>query len=209
VTPPAPGAEVAVCDRLDPDCMRPKAQDKTDASGRVVLEFQNRPTRTSSLGLDGFLQLTQPDAAAPLLVYWGFPLSEPQMAIADNADVPGAHAVVLGDPKAFENLTTAFGITVDPSRGQVIAEVVDCMGAPAPGVALSLEPLDSDVVIIHSFSPGQSATSGSLNTAFMFNVPAGAVNVIATPQALGRPSSKQAISVRAGWAAEVSMLPTP
>ena len=52
------------------------------------------------------------------------------------------------------------------------------------------------------------ATDGQALATFI-NVPAGLVDVVATPLALGKTSSHQSVIVRPGWITAVDMLPTP
>jgi hypothetical protein len=85
------GIDVKACDRKDLECTNAKAHGTTNEKGSVVLQFPN-PLSTGNLGLDGYVQLqSSPDAGAdtkiiPWLYYWGFPLSEPQFALAN---IPG------------------------------------------------------------------------------------------------------------------------
>jgi hypothetical protein len=78
-----------------------------------------------------------------------------------------------------------------------------------PGVVLTLDPLDPGVRVFYGLSLGLSETDSSHPFATFWNVPEGSVSMIATPNALGKPSSRQTVYVRAGWGTAVHMPPTP
>jgi hypothetical protein len=195
------GVDVAVCDRSDRYCDHAKVEDKTVASGRVVLPFQN--------GLDGYVQVaSQAQEFVNGLMYWGFPLSEAHYALIDDTD-DWRHAFHFLTRDALKGVTDAAEVIQDPSRGFVLVDPVDCQGQPAPGVVLTLDPPDPGVRVFYGLSLGLSETDRSNSFATFWNVPIGAVSVIATPDAVGKPSSRQTVYVRAGLGTIVHMLPTP
>jgi hypothetical protein len=208
---PFVGAHVAACDRLDAQCARPAATAVTDENGRAVLEIDDQTSgfEGSVLGFDGFVHFTHPDAALPWFGYWGYPFSKPRHAFTAPPDVLGAHPIRLGNAQVRESLLAALHLTPDPSRGEILTEVVDCVGAAAGDVEFTLDPPDPDVVIVHGGTAAGSVTSRAYPMALIVNVPVGAVDVIATPRGLDRPSSRQTVFVHADSAIAVYMLPTP
>jgi hypothetical protein len=208
---PYVGGRVAACERTDTQCERPAATGVTDENGRVVREIEDHTSgfEGSELGFNGFLHFTHPAGAMPWFGYWGYPFSKSRHAWTAPPDVPGAHPIRLANAEAVEALLAAFHITRDPNRGEMLLEVVDCVGAAAGDVEFTLEPFDPDVVIVHGANAAASVTSRAAPQALMSHVPLGAVDVIATPRALGRPSSRQTVFVRADSVVGVYMLPTP
>jgi hypothetical protein len=62
--------------------------------------------------------------------------------------------------------------------------------------------------VLYGLDPTNKATD-STGTATLGPLPAGSVDVIATPNATGRPSSRQQVYVRPGWITAPMMFPTP
>lgn len=198
------GITVSMCGGTDTTCPEPVSSKQTDAQGYVTL---NDPLWTDqSLGLNGFLDIQSPDLY-PTLIYWGFPLTEVQGAIA--VPIPAF---------SLEDWSLIWQGGLDPTRGVILAVAVDCFGSPAPGVALTLSSAPDagapNVFYLSGSSPTiaislTDTTTESNGTGAFVNVPPGPVDVIATPAGIGRPSSRVSVSVRAGTLTEVSLAPTP
>jgi hypothetical protein len=175
-----------------------------------VLQFPN-PLSTGNLGLDGYVQLqSSPDAGAdtkiiPWLYYWGFPLSEPQFALAN---IPGwSLAIRVVTPAELTQLGNAVGIPYDPSAGLVIAAPIDCNYLTGLGVQITTYPSYPNAKELYGLDPTNQATD-STGTVTLGPLPAGSIDVIATPNATGRPSSRQQVYVRPGWVTAPMMFPT-
>jgi hypothetical protein len=194
---------VSLCELIDGGGEHPVAHDRTDATGRVTFEFPNKGARPL-LGFEGFLRVTSEAASFDRL--WGFPPSEAQYAMTDEDH--WFNAAHYGSLEEFAALFAAAGVTLDPGHGLVIATISDCNWEASPDVEVTLDPPDPGVYAGYGLQPNASATDSGGAVTFA-NVPPGVVTVIATPRRLGKPSSRQVVSVRAGWAVAVQMLPTP
>jgi hypothetical protein len=208
-----PGVDVALCDRQDVTCAHPKASGTTDPAGGVVLEFPN-VANLSMLGLDAYLQLRTPDDAeaaakiVPWLYYFGFPLSQPQYVATDSPSATLAIRVETIDDA--NRLAASVGITYDPSAGYLIAIPTDCEFRRASGLRVTTDPSYPMVQTIYGLDRSNTSTDAVTGFASFVGLPAGSVDVIATPLALGnKPSSRETVNVRSGWTTAVTMLPTP
>jgi hypothetical protein len=196
------GALVRVCQPHDENCTQPLAMGTTDIVGQVSLTFQNGQATGAGLnngaGLNGFLRVTSP-TIVPFDYYWGFPFVE--------AQVPSIFGTVI-TPSELQDQWNAVGVTTDPARGTVSVYVTDCRLNAASGVEVTLSPMDK---LTQSFaSTGASTTMTGPDGILTFaNVPAGALQITATPLALGKPSSQVNIIVQAGYLTLATMYPTP
>jgi hypothetical protein len=198
------GVDVKVCERTDVNCDNPRAQGTIGLSGSVVLQFPN-PLDFKGLGLDGYVQLQSPEFL-PWLFYWGFPLSEPELVLADSP-LWGLTIRVLTLNEASA-VGTSLGGSYDPGKSLLIATVHDCESHIAPGVQVTTNPADPDAGEFYGLSPTLTATDG-YGFATFAGLPTGSVDVIATPLALGKTSSRQTVTLRHGWVTAPIMLPTP
>jgi hypothetical protein len=205
------GLTVKLCDGLDVNCANPVGDQigTTDATGSVTL-IDSSPTTSNgqNYGLDGYLDLappaTSPQEILPTLVYWNFPLSEP------DADLVTKIPVFM--PGELDAISNAAGVTRDPSLGIIGLVALDCLGVMAPGVTFALTSgggADTKIVYILTQGADQLGPTDDNGAALFVNVPAGPVTVTATPIALGRVSSRASVFVRAGEITEVNMSPTP
>jgi hypothetical protein len=186
------------------NCDNPKAQGSIGPSGTVTLEFSN-PVDLRGLGLDGYVQLMSADFI-PWLFYWGFPLSEPRYALVDLLNSTGAIRVLTSDEATALGLS--LGYPYEPGKNLLIATVVDCDSHVAPEMQITTNPVDPDAGEFYGLSPTLTATD-SYGFATLLELPNGSVEVIATPSALGTPSSRQTVNLRPGWVTAPTMLPTP
>jgi hypothetical protein len=191
------------------NCASARARGATNPAGMVVFEFPNTPD-FPQLGLDGYLQLTTADDAAggtkivPWLYYFGFPISESQYALVD---VPSfSLAVKVETPDDATQLAASVGLTYDPSAGYLIAIPTDCEFRLTNGVQISTSPV---FPAIYGLDRNSTSIDALYDFASFAGLPAGSIDVIATPLALGKPSSRQTVSIRSGWTTAVTMLPTP
>jgi hypothetical protein len=199
-----PGLDVSVCSLLDPDCARPLASGRTDATGTAVMRLQNAPD-AFGLGLNGYFEVTSPDMSyVPNIVYWGYPLSE---ANAPSPAGGGPNWNVT--PAEYQGLAAFLGVTLDPKRGTIVAVVVDCLLDNAPGVQVSLDVRDQAIGEFYGFNNPKATATDQTGLAIFTNVPAGTVHLTATPLAIRKPSSHVAVQVRAGWITGPTLLPTP
>jgi hypothetical protein len=157
-------------------------------------------------GPTGYLQFLGPSLSlVPYYYYWGFPLSQSQ--------VYGARG--LFTTTDLEGVYQATGVTQQPSLGVVIVSVFDCQSQYASGVVVTLDSTDVDAGAIPSCW-GEGAVMSQMTTTTDYtgaigceNVPTGAIQLTATPIALGKPSSTVTAYVRAGAVTGVLLYPTP
>ena len=200
---PVASLNISVCNPLDLACARPLASGQTDATGTVVLNLLNPPD-SNGLGLNGYFQVSSPDKTyVPNIVYWGYPMSEANNPLP--MDAYGLNITVEED----EQLAAALGVTVDPTRGQIFANVEDCLFNSAPGVQVTLDDHDPAIHEFYGIGNLMPTATDQTGVAIFTNVPVGNVNVTATPLALGAPSSKVTVQVRAGWITGANLFPTP
>jgi hypothetical protein len=192
------GLQVSACSRSDFTCEHPLASGTTDDKGRVVLTCPNKGT-TTFFGFDGYVQLISDQIHQ--LTIWGHPLSEAQAA-RDTSLFSNVFAVLTP-----EELRTLGGVPPDSDHGIIVAGALDCQQWNASEVEFTLDP-PADVAPVYGFIPSLTATNSGGYASFS-HVRPGVVEVIATPKALGRPSSRQSVLVRAGWVTGIVMLPTP
>jgi hypothetical protein len=201
---PVADLNVSVCG-TDPTCAIPLQTGSTGSDGgTAVLTFVG--PGTAGAGLNSFLEVTSPTMAyVPTLVFWGFPLSEATVTI------PWSFAT----PAEVQALLSPVGVTQDPSRGQIVAYLGDCLYNPSPGVQVSTDISDPQIQTFYGLDMPTLTATDSTGLVFIDNVPLGAdsgpdlVHLTATPLATGKPSSKVTVQVRAGWTTGVLMYPTP
>ena len=195
---PEPGATVEVCGDTDIDCTMSYAHGTTDPNGEISLPFQNVPAASAvAHGLEGYLKISRADLETSY-TYWGFPLS-------GSAEYTLAEVTTLSELAA---LYRSIKVTPDPTRGSVTVATYDCQYGPALGVQVTLDTADSDT---RSFSTtGATTTATDSSDLIIFtNVPAGPVQVTATPPGLNRASSHVSATVRSQAITIVIAYPTP
>jgi hypothetical protein len=179
----------------------------------------------------GCMEVTSPpDASTPLVptfCYWGYPLTVSKAGASGNEGCPVLSVNELA------SLANAGGFTLDPNHSfMVAATVFDCLGAPAPNVALSVQPADSNTL---SFVfPGTLKRTSTLFTSTVFtgtygiaaflnvpivpNVPGGTIpdvsGVTLTAAAPGPDGGERVFSTFSGaiqqsTVTQVMMFPTP
>ena len=99
-------------------------------------------------------------------------------------------------------------VTPVPSRGTVAAVAWDCLENVAPRVQITLNTADEQTQSKDE-TGAQATVTGTGGVLYFYNVPAGPVNVTATPMALGKASSQVTASVRAGAVTTAYLAPTP
>jgi hypothetical protein len=147
--------------------------------------------------------------------YEGFPQTNAMWSL------PPAYTATTVTADEFAMDVMAIGEAGDPSRAQISMRAFDCLGTPATGVQFASGASDAMTTIwysgVNTTTPLSEPTTNATNSsglAIVFHVPApdaGAVNVslTATPVGLGKPSSRESVSVRAGIDSIAQMTPTP
>jgi hypothetical protein len=211
---PVPGAELSVseyCPPSDEGGTPVLMAGQTDGTGTATLTVPQSTTAGPGFnhGLDGCIAATAP-GYLPTFWYWGFPLTEPAVVFTATEPGGGKHWIPLISASDFAALNTAASVTQDPSRGIVGVTLPDCIGGSAPGVKVTTDPDDPAVRVLYgtSFSAAETV-SDPTGLAFLVNVSPGPLTLIATPTAIGKPSSHITVNVAASTFTEVLMYPTP
>ncbi len=193
---PESGVLVELCGFSDPNCVTSIAHGTTDPGGNVSLSFVMAQEAGAS-GLTGYLKLTRDDLRTSYL-YWGFPLSGTELSTVAQVVTNSLNATLF----------QSAGVMPDPSRGDVAVVTYDCQFGFAPGVTVTIEPSDNETKVFDS-NLQPTTTTGSKGLILFDNVPAGPVQVTATPPGLNRPSSTVPVTVRTDGETVVYAFPTP
>ncbi|MGO9834100.1 MAG: carboxypeptidase-like regulatory domain-containing protein [Polyangiaceae bacterium] len=197
---PISGLSVSVCSGDVPNCSTPVVSGgTTDPTGRIDYTIQNLPD-SDGLGLSGYWEISQSQVYGTQLLAWGFPLSTARFS----------HSGSLASQSVTQELFSAIGITQDPSRGMISAQVFDCDGNPAPNVKITTDINDPLVHETYGISGVTTNTvTDSTGIVIFSNVPVGVATLIASPVALGKPSSNEAVLVEAAAWSYMPMPVTP
>ncbi len=170
----------------------------TDETGTVTIEHAN-PRDINGAGLNGCWELTSPDIVTQF-TYWGFPLSGPR-------DVYGpAIATAVFDPLYAQNIASLGKVPQDPARGIVLFVTADCLNNQAPGVQVTMTPMDRDVSEFYGQGDLQATQTPLSGVGGFLDVPAGTHVLTATPMGLSAPSSIVRVNVQAGVITAASLV---
>jgi hypothetical protein len=198
---PAPNVVVTACDRSDHDCVQALGSGISDANGKVTLQLPG--VAAGGFGFNGYFDLKPPAGGYPYLVFTDAPLSEPNALFSTT----------LLNATQFQNLANAAGVTLDPALGHVAVGASDCVLGPATGVVISATGTGPETKLVYygsgALDPAATATSVT-GLAFLFNVPTvKAVTIEATPEKVGRVTSREEVFTRAQTLSAVGAPPTP
>jgi hypothetical protein len=196
---PIAGLQALACRAADPGCTSPLSDGGTDTTGYVSLTL---PQGVGGPGFDGYYQLWSPDGGVvPTLGYLSTPLRE--------AAVHFTLSFIA--PTDLQGVLTGLGVT-QGSGGYIAVIAYDCFDNKAPGVRFSVNAAaDAGVQIF--YLQGALPTSGATMTdpsgaALITNVPAGTIDIVATPSDLGgQPSGHLTVSVEEGKVTQVLLFP--
>jgi hypothetical protein len=196
---PIKGVAIKACTRGDAMCSSPVDTKTTDAGGEATLTI---PV-PGHLGFEGYFDLTSP-AILHNLYFLGYPLTAPN----------GQVSVLAVSQSSFTSLVSVLkGVTIDSvGRGTVAVAASDCLLLGAPGVSFSATGTDGQTTLAYLqggiLSTTATATDAS-GLAFYLNAPPGQFAIDATPQPIGRVSSRVSVFVEPGAISFVQALPTP
>jgi hypothetical protein len=197
---PIQNVAVAACDHLDDPCTAPVAPaTTTNPQGRAEMSFMT----TGLYGFQGYFDLTSPALSLGHYQYFlSFPLSEAKAQVL----------LAALSPATFQNLVSIAHVQLDPMRGHIVMQAEDCLLIPSSGVTVTAQGTDSKTQQFYyqggALGTNATATDGT-GLIFFFNVPPGQVHLEATPQAIGRVSSRVDVVVQPGVVAYVQGVPTP
>jgi hypothetical protein len=150
---PFVGASVKACGKLDFTCANPLDHATTDATGLVSLTV---PAGLS--GFDGYLDIAGGKVAGSDAGAFVFPaIWYPVPFIV--ADGWRGRTQLLADDE-FQAIMAATGTVIDPARGTIAVNAVDCLFGPAAGVSFVLDSADSKTVSYYLVG-GQPATAAT------------------------------------------------
>ena len=190
---PYPGATIRACGRPDVGCAAPLTSGTTAADGTVTLSLPS--------GFVGYLDATGPNTLESL-VYLAWPLT---MSTS-------TYDLLLGPYELYKSLVMADNGTVDDTPGALFVYTRDCLGAPAPGVALAISP--STVETKHFYflngSPIDTLDATAVDAIGGFaNVPPGTVTLTAHLGPKGKKLGLFTVQVRPMTLTYVTLTPTP
>jgi hypothetical protein len=178
-------ADLAVdaCNALEPDCADPIVSGVTDEDGKLSLTIP-----ASGTGFDGFFAASKPGFVASRY-YAAVPLRtsvQQRLTTATEAQAQSSAALA--------------GTTIDPSRGQLIVTMVDCLGQLGIGVQFDIgDAADAESAEFY-FSAGlpsanHNATTGDGIGGWVNAIP-GAVAVVGKLQEGGATVAGQVVELR-------------
>ncbi len=193
------GLNVKVCDKADATCSAPLAMEVTDAMGAVKLFVS-----TGATGFDGYLDVSG-GTVVPALIYYLPPI---------GADIPaGTLEVPLVTEDNLALITgLAGGLSLDPTRGQLLALAYDCAGDNAVGVQIAAS--NADAKSTQAYLQGSALSLEAKQTdesggSVIFNLPAGASDISVTLPGAGTLTAKSGVTIRAGAFTYATLPPTP
>lgn len=193
------------CARGDLYCSRPvDSATLAAADGWEEEPFALLHVPTGTRGWDGYVELTVP-GHDQILAFEAPPIT------GDRAvrEVPQEELFAFSDW-----LLATVRAEVDPTRGQVGFEVVDCAGQPAEGATVVVDVADGATAPIYFVAGvpvlGEGTTdAGSGAMGMLVNVPAGRATLTVSVGDARAPVSEVTVLTRAGALTTVSLQPTP
>jgi hypothetical protein len=182
---------IRACPRSDYDCQSPIDTQKTGADGLTTLHVPS--------GFTGYFDATA-DNTLESLVYLSWPL------VRD-----ATYELQLGPYSLYQTLVMSGGGTVDDTKGAVFVYTEDCLGNPAPGIKLGIDPLNiADAFYFLGGSPvaTQMETAAEAIGGYS-NVDPGTVTLTATLSATMKQVASFTVQVRKQTLTFVSLTPTP
>jgi hypothetical protein len=195
------GMEVEACDAMDMDCINPWVVGYTNALGWFSLQVPLLPVNSTA----GYLKVTMdpggPGESVRAYFNWGFPLTQGRLVFPSCA-TDSQYIGYFGpaDMQSVEQMvdTAIDGGMPDPTRGEVVVGVTDCLGQLAPGVQVTLSTADARTAAFSTSLAPSAAVTDSKGLVVFVRVPAGPLTVTAIPPAIGKPSGMVTVTVRAG-----------
>lgn len=192
-----PAVDIAydVCGFADTNCGSPIFSGMTDEAGVAMFDVP-----LGDIGFDGYVQVTTSATFYPTLAFFNPP-------IVEDSDL----GLALIQNSVFDLFAQALGVTVDSSRGHLAFLVLDCGGAPASGVTLSVSTADSDSTFAYVVDggPAPNATETAGDGAIgVFNIPEGPAVITAT-NSDNQTVAEYGFFVVAGAISQSNIVPSP
>ncbi len=201
---PATGLLVKTCALADLECSVPASQGLTNAAGVVSL--------STYAGFDGFFLATPmgSDDWFPTIVR----VLPPPLGDINIGNTAAEHSDVLSTI-----VLSNIGQTLDPERGHLVVQAVDCDGALAPGVVITVASADSASFRFYTRerAPAIELTSTTVTTdspegeAFggYTNLPVGNTEVVLTLASTNQVVARARAPIRKGTLTTFTIPPTP
>ncbi len=201
---PVANATVKACSKTDQYCSTVITSATSDAKGRGTLTLPSH--QAVQLGFDGYYDIENAaQGEMPWLVFASSPLTMLKVDFTWS---------VLSS-KDLDTLLAGIGLTRTSGLGHVAVGVVDCLLSNSSDVVVNaITESGQDLSAQRYYLAGGALSKNVKSTditgfAFFFNVPPGNVTITAVPNATGKPSSTQVLSVRPDAVSSVIALPTP
>ena len=207
-----PFLHVQACKSLDVLCSAPIADIYTDANGygnlsvpRYFSGYLYVRSPPEDAGVDGGATT---DKLLPSIIL------QPPPSVDDDPDasIPLNISAHLGSASDFNQILTLIGKTADRELGHLLGLAIDCTGAPAAGVSLHADLVDTKTVpyYVENGTPSTTATqTGPRGEAGYMNLPAGSVKITASVPSLGKNMGASTVLIRPGHATYAPFGPTP
>jgi hypothetical protein len=127
---PMPGVSALLCRKIDVTCDSPFGPAVlSDDDGKVEFDV----TRDAAgFGFTGYVRFTRDDVLPGIYIF--------NPAIESDLTIP---SVQLASPTVAGLLAQQIGTKLDPARGLILLDSVDCQGAPAAGVSFMTDADDT------------------------------------------------------------------
>jgi len=187
---PAQGITVKLCNKFDTPCSAPLATPTPAPNGDVTVTLPS--------DVEAYLEVTGADYFQTL-------------AFLDHVAQDGNPVVLLVPKSAANFIAKDAGVTIDPTKGIILARTVDCTNAPTAGASVSIFPSDMETrfyTINNSVTPNATQTDVAGNAGFV-NVTPGSVTLTGTVGPSGKEYGKVQTLVRANAITAQVLRPTP
>lgn len=183
---PLANAAVKACDLGDTACVAPVVPPgTTDAQGNVTFVLP----AASVFGFEGYFDISSP-LVYPTLSFLQFPLSVPEATLT---------GILLPSPATVQSWYDSYGAPLDPSRGTIELQAMDCRWYPASGVTVNVDGADGGALayfVNNALSPAGTGTDQA-GYAVLPNAPVDSpIKLSVTPHALGRVTSTVTLFAR-------------
>jgi hypothetical protein len=127
---PMPGVSALLCRKIDVTCDSPFGPPVlSDEQGKVEFDVTRD---TAGFGFTGYVRFTRDDVLPGIYIF--------NPAVESDLTIP---SVQLASPTVAGLLAQQIGTKLDPARGLILLDSVDCQGAPAAGVTFMTDADDS------------------------------------------------------------------
>lgn len=182
---------VKLCNKYDPACAAPLGTPVPDAMGFI--------STTLPAEVEAYLEVTSADGTYM-----------PALAFLDHVAADKNPDIELVAPDVAQGIATAAGVTLDLTKGVILARTADCTHARTAGVSDTIFPTDAETrfyLINNAATPSATQTDSAGNSGFV-NVDPGNVTITGTEGPTGPEFGKATTLVRAGYITYQMLRPT-